>query len=82
MLVPVIVLLSLLERVKPIIAKCILEPMLGGAGIGGEQLVAIGVNGAEVLGEFERAFVNLEAKVTLVPRDNSGIVGGKKRNRY
>ena len=52
--------------------------MLGGAGIGGEQLVAIGVNGAEVLGEFERAFVNLEAKVTLVPRDNSGIVGGKK----
>ena len=33
--------------------------MLGGAGIGGEQLVAIGVDGAEVLGEFERACVNL-----------------------
>ena len=33
--------------------------MLGGAGVGGEQLVTIGVNGAKVFGEFERACVDL-----------------------
>ena len=59
MLIAFVVFLTFLQRVESIIAKCILESMLGGAGVGGEQLVTIGVNGAKVFGEFERACVDL-----------------------